>query len=215
MIRVILVDDHEVVRAGTRSLLEAAGDIEVVAETGQGEETLVQVGRLRPDVILLDVRLRGLNGVEVARVLRRDYPDIKVVMLTAFPYEQYVRAAFAIGVHGYLIKTATSDELLVSTRAVYRGEAVLSKELVERFASGPRTTIAVSGTLNDREMEILRLISRGETNKQIAHVLGISEHTVETHVNHIMIKLNARSRVEAMTEAARRGVLVLEDDLAK
>ena len=212
MIRVVLVDDHVLLRQGTRALLQQADDITVVAETGSGEDALNLARQSQPDVVVLDIRLQGINGVEVARALRRDYPDVKVLMLTAYPYEQYVRALFAIGVHGYLLKSASDSELIAGVRAVQQGETVLSAEISARFASGARTSsVVTNGTLSEREHQILRLVSHGASNKEIAHALAISEHTVETHLNNIMLKLGARSRVEAITLAVQRGVLVLDE----
>ena len=205
MISVLLVDDHVLLRQGMRGLLEQqTADIEVVGETGQGEEALVLARRLCPDVVVLDVQLQGLNGVEVARALRRDLPDVKVLVLTAYPYEQYVRALFAIGVHGYLLKSASDAELIAGVRAVQRGETVLDRDISARVARRERTSSVVTtgtGTLSEREHAVLRLVSHGDTNKDIARELGITDHTVETHIGNIMIKLGARSRVEAVALA--------------
>jgi len=216
MISVLLVDDHVLLRQGMRGLLEQqTADIEVVGETGQGEEALVLARRLCPDVVVLDVQLQGLNGVEVARALRRDLPDIKVLVLTGYPYEQYVRALFAIGVHGYLLKSASDAELIAGVRAVQRGETVLDRDISARVARRERTSSVVTtgtGTLSEREHAVLRLVSHGDTNKEIARELGIADHTVESHIGNIMIKLGARSRVEAVALAVQRGVLVLDNE---
>ena len=216
MISVLLVDDHVLLRQGTRGLLEQqAADIQVVGEAGQGEDVLPMARRLCPDVVVFDVQLQGLNGVEVARALRRDLPDIKVLVLTAYPYEQYVRALFAIGVHGYLLKSASDAELIAGVRAVQRGETVLDRDISARVARRERTSSVVTtgtGTLSEREHAVLRLVSYGDTNKDIAQELGIADHTVETHIGNIMIKLGARSRVEAVALAVGRGVLVLDNE---
>ncbi len=216
MISVLLVDDHVLLRQGTRGLLEQqAADIQVVGEAGQGEDVLPMARRLCPDVVVFDVQLQGLNGVEVARALRRDLPDVKVLVLTAYPYEQYVRALFAIGVHGYLLKSASDAELIAGVRAVQRGETVLDRDISARVARRERTSSVVTtgtGTLSEREHAVLRLVSYGDTNKDIAQELGIADHTVETHIGNIMIKLGARSRVEAVALAVGRGVLVLDNE---
>lgn len=170
---------------------------------------------LSPDVVVLDVQLPGLNGVEVARVLRREAPEVKVLVLTAYPYEQYVRALFAIGVHGYLLKSASDVELIAGVRTVMGGEAVLSADITARVTNKGRTSSVVTtgtATLTAREHAVLRLISHGDANKDIANALGIADHTVETHIGNIMIKLGARSRVEAVVLAVQKGVLVLDDD---
>ena len=212
MIRVLLVDDHVLMRQGTRTLLEEDPGIVIVGEAAQGEEALLLAAELRPDVVLLDIRLIGLNGVEVARKLRGELPEIKVLMLTAYPYEQYVRALFAIGVHGYLLKNATAAELIAGVRAVHRGESVLSAEIAAQQLSRTRTTsVVTTGTLSEREHAILRLVSQGATNREIGAALAIREHTVESHIGNTMIKLSARSRVEAVTLAIQRGVLVLDE----
>jgi len=216
MIRVLLVDDHVLLRQGTRGLLEQqAADIQVVGEAGQGEDVLPMARRLCPDVVVLDIQLQGLNGVEVARALRRDLPDVKVLVLTAYPYEQYVRALFAIGVHGYLLKSASDAELIAGVRAVQRGETVLDRDISSRVARRERTSSVVTtgtGTLSEREHAVLRLVSHGDTNKEIAGELGIADHTVESHIGNIMIKLGVRSRVEAVALAVQRGVLVLDNE---
>ena len=212
MIRVLLVDDHVLMRQGTRTLLEEDPGIVIVGEAAQGEEALLLAAELRPDVVLLDIRLIGLNGVEVARKLRGELPEIKVLMLTAYPYEQYVRALFAIGVHGYLLKNATAAELIAGVRGVMAGESVLSAEIADKqIGRAWNTSVVTTGTLSEREHAILRLVSQGATNREIGAALAIREHTVESHIGNTMIKLSARSRVEAVTLAIQRGVLVLDE----
>ncbi|MDP9350831.1 MAG: response regulator transcription factor [Chloroflexota bacterium] len=211
MIRAMLVDDHALLREGTRALLETAPDIEIVDETGRGEEALELAHRLAPDVVLLDIKLQGLGGIDVARALRQDLPEIKVLMLSAYNTEQYVRALFAIGVHGYLLKSATGPELTEAVRAVCRGETVLSAEIASRIVSGTRRSgIAASDTLSDREREVLELVGRGASNKEIAASLALSTRTVEKHVSGAMAKLSARSRTEAIKLAVQRGIIALE-----
>lgn len=208
MIRVLLVDDHRLLRQGTRALLAEDPDIEVVAETDRGEEGIVLAGRLNPDIVLLDIRIHGLSGLEVARILRHDLPEIKVIILTAYPQEQYVRALFAIGVHGYLLKDASGDELISSVRRVMQGEQVLSPEIsVQAHQSSVRTP----DRLSDREIEVLGLVGQGHSNKHIAAVLGVNARTVETHVSRLMAKLDARSRTEAIAVARQRGIVSSED----
>lgn len=208
MIRVLLVDDHRLLRQGTRALLTAAPDIEVAAETDRGEDGLSLASRLLPDVVLLDIRLHGLSGIEVARILRHDLPEIKVIILTAYPHEQYVRALFAIGVHGYLLKDASSTELIAAVRRVMAGEQVLSPEIV---AQKRQSGILTSTRLSDREVEVLTLVGRGNSNKQIAANLGVNTRTIETHVSRLMAKLDARSRTEAINVARQRGIVPLDD----
>jgi DNA-binding NarL/FixJ family response regulator len=208
MIRVLLVDDHQLMRQGTRALLGEAGDIDIVAESEQGEEALVLAQHYRPDVVILDIRLQGLGGVEVARRLREDMPVIKILMLTAYDYDQYVRALFAIGVEGYLLKHASGDELIAAVRDVYAGKQVLSPEIEARKG---QVDIVRPESLTHREIEILTLISRGESNKEIAQVLGITPRTAEWHVGNVMAKLDARSRTEAIRLATQRGIITVEE----
>lgn len=212
MIRVLLVDDHTLLRQGTRALLRASAEIEVIAESAEGEESLVLAEQLRPDVVLLDIRLPGMSGIEVARVLRQDLPEIKVVILTAWNYEQYVRALFAIGVHGYLLKSASGAELIAAVEAVQRGEQVLDEEIAAVLAATTRTSgIGASGTISEREREVLTLVGQGAGNKDIAQRLGISTRTVETHIANAIARLRARTRTEAIILAVQRGIIVLEE----
>lgn len=208
MIRVMLADDHLLLRQGTKALLAEAEDIEIVAECGEGESVLALAQQLRPDIVLLDIRLQGMSGVDVARLIRQDLPDIKILMLSAYQYEQYVRNLFAIGVHGYLLKNASGPELIAAVRAVYRGETVLSAEISMQLATrGKRFGIAANEVLSDREREVLALVARGASNKEIAVQLNISTRTIETHVSNAMAKLRARSRVEAVNLAIQLGII--------
>ena len=197
-------------RRGTRVLLESAPDIEIVTETGQGRESLALAQRLRPDVVLLDIRLGGMSGIDVARSLRRDLPAIKVLMLTAYKYETYVRALLAIGVHGYLLKKASETELIEAVRAVCRGETALSPEIAAQLTTR-RPGSAVTGTLSDREREVLTLVGEGASNKEIGQRLHLKEATIESYLSNILGKLNARSRTDAVKLAVQRGIIVWEE----
>lgn len=208
MIRVVLVDDHTLLREGTRTLLQAAGDIQIVAETGSGEEALALARRLRPDVLLLDIRLDGMTGIEVARTLRQELATIKLLILSAYAYEPYVRALFAVGVHGYLLKSASGAELIAATRAVCRGEQVLSEEIAARRPSSPaQDGSGISGALSTREREALNLAYQGASNREIAQHLQIGIRTAESYLSHAMAKLGARSRTEAIHLARQQGIL--------
>lgn len=209
MIHVMLVDDHILLREGTTALLRAAPDIQILAESGDGVEALELAGQFKPDVILLDIRLQGMNGIDVARSLRQDLPQIKILILSAYHYEQYVRALFAIGVHGYLLKSASGPELIAAVRSVYQGETVLSTEIAALLAAKTqRAGIAAVDTLSEREREVLELVSQGASNKEIAAQLNIGTRTVETHVSNAMAKLGGRSRTEAVNIATQRGIIV-------
>lgn len=212
MIHVALVEDHTLMRRGTRALLRDAPDIGIVAETGQGVEALAIARHLRPDVILLDIRLLpGLSGIEVARALRQDFPEIKVLILTSYAQETYVRRLFAIGVHGYALKSISEEELITAVRAVYRGEQWFSPEIVAQFATQTRhNVVPATDTLTDREQEVLELVGHGKSNREIAQTLQVETSTVESHVHNVLAKLGAHSRAEALNQAVQRGLIVLE-----
>jgi len=208
VIRVLLVDDHTLMRQGTRALLSEADDIEIVAESERGEEALTLAREHRPDVVILDIRLPGLGGVEVARTLREDLPATRILILTAYDYDQYVRALFAIGVEGYLLKNATGEELIAAVREVCAGKQVLSPEIEARKRDEDGFHPAA---LTDREIEILTLVSKGESNKEIAQVLGITPRTAEWHLGKVMAKLGARSRTEAVRLGRQQGVIDVDE----
>jgi DNA-binding NarL/FixJ family response regulator len=211
-IRVLLVDDHPPLRQGTRAMLGEARDIAVVGETGRGEEAMALARALHPDVVLLDIRLQGMGGVDVARALRQDLPEIRIVVLTAYNYEQYVRALFAIGVDGYLLKSAGSEELIAAVRAVLRGEQVVDREVAAQIPAGARVSgIAANPTLSDRECEALALLAQGARNKEVAQRMDIETSTVETHIANAIAKLGARTRAEAISQAVLRGIILLEE----
>ncbi len=196
-LRVLVVDDHELLRAGTRQILDDAAGFTVVGEAADGEAALQAVADLHPDVALVDIRLPTGNGIDVARQITTDYPDTTVLILSAYDDENYVRAALAAGVAGYLLKTTPSDELIRSIRAACEGFNLLDRPLTgtgekdegvaaDRYA--PRLT--------SREQEVVRLVARGMSNKAIARQLGISPRTVEGHLNHVFEKLGTTSRTE-------------------
>ncbi len=208
MIRVLLVDDHTLMRQGTRALLREADDIEIVAESERGDEALVLARQHHPDVVILDIRLPGLGGVEVARTLREDLPATRILILTAYDYDQYVRALFAIGVEGYLLKNATGEELIAAVRDVCAGKQVLSPEIEARKMDEDGSH---PDALTDREIEILTLVSQGESNKEIARALGITSRTAEWHVGKVLAKLGARSRTEAIRLGRQQGMIVMDE----
>jgi DNA-binding NarL/FixJ family response regulator len=195
---VVVVDDHEVLRAGTRQVLETAGDLTVVGEAGSWDDALEVVGRLRPDIALIDVRLPGRNGIDLARRLLSDQPGTRVVMLSAYDDVEFVRRALEAGVSGYLLKTLERDELINAVRAVGNGTTVLDPAVSSRLSATPPAT--ESGVrpppFTQREQEVVALVADGLSNKAIAARLGVSTRTVEGHINHIFTKLGVESRTE-------------------
>jgi DNA-binding NarL/FixJ family response regulator len=214
-IRILLADDHAVVRQGIRQFLEEAGDIAVVAEAGDGAQALRLVEAHQPDVAVLDIRMPEVTGVEVARRIKERFPQVRVLVLTAYDDDPYVFALLQAGADGYVLKTASGDELVRAVRTVYAGETALSPEIagkVVRQATRRRPEGAADQVepLTDRELDVLRLAARGLTNRAIGHELGISHRTVQGHMANIYGKLMVNSRTEAVTEALRRGWIVIE-----
>jgi DNA-binding NarL/FixJ family response regulator len=213
-IRVVLADDHAVVRKGIRQFLEQAGDIDVVAEAGDGAEALRRVEEHRPDVAVLDIRMPEVTGVEATRRVKARFPDVRVLILTSYDDDPYVFALLQAGADGYVLKTASGDELVRAVRTVHRGESALSPEIatkvVRQMASGrPEEAAGQVENLTERELDVLRLVARGMTNRSIGHELSISHRTVQGHLQSIYAKLDVSSRTEAVTEALRRGWIVV------
>lgn len=214
-IRVLLADDHAVVRQGIRRFLEEAGDIEVVAEAGDGREALRQVAAHRPDVAVLDIRMPEVTGVEATRRIKGQFPEVRVLILTAYDDDPYIFALLQAGADGYVLKTAGGDELIQAVRTVYQGRSALSPEVATRVVRQARTGKPATAAeqvepLTPRELDVLRLAARGLTNRAIGYKLGISHRTVQGHLQSIYGKLGVSSRTEAVTEAIRRGWIVVE-----
>lgn len=201
-VRLLLVDDHELVRAGLRTFLGLQPDIEVVGEAASGEQALALVPRLLPDIVLLDLVLPGLSGLEVVRRLRAAHPEVKVIVLTSYAGEESVLPAVRAGVAGYLLKDVGPAELADAVRAVHAGGASLAPGVaatVLRDVSAPRPADA----LTPREREVLRLIARGHSNRLIARDLALSEKTVKAHVSAVLAKLGVADRTQAALYAVR------------
>jgi DNA-binding NarL/FixJ family response regulator len=214
-IRVVLADDHAVVRKGIREFLEEEKDIAVVAEAADGEAALALVAEHGPDLAVLDIQMPGLSGIEVTRRIRAEHPHVRVLILTAYDDDPYIVALLQAGASGYILKTADSTELVRAVRAVYRGESALdpgvTQKVVQRLASGrPLGATGPVETLTERELEVLNRVAKGLTNKAIGQALGISDRTVQGHLANIYGKLQVGSRTEAVTEALRRGWIVIE-----
>jgi NarL family two-component system response regulator LiaR len=217
-IRVLLAEDHIVVREGTRELLRREQDMEVVGEAGDGEEAIALATKLQPDVVVMDIAMPKVNGIEATKRIKELYPSTAVLILTAYDNEQYIFALLEAGAAGYLLKNVRRSELIDAVRAVYAGESVLhpvvAHKVLQRFRGGGGAGGDQSGrdVLSEREMEVLRLASRGISNKDIAKELVLSVRTVQAHLSNIFNKLGVGSRTEAVLYALRRGWLSLEED---
>ena len=212
MIRALLVDDQELVRSGFRLMLEMAEGIEVVGEAGDGREAVALARQLRPDVVLMDVRMPVMDGIEATRQLRRSAVDSRVLVLTTFDLDEYVYAAIRAGASGFLLKDAGRDQLITGVRTVARGEALLApavtQRLIERFVRRPQPDEARDlAQLSARETDVLRLLARGLSNAEIADQLVVGEATVKSHVAHILHKLDLRDRVQAVVLAYESGLV--------
>ncbi|NUT90560.1 MAG: response regulator transcription factor [Saccharothrix sp.] len=210
-IRVVVADDQELVRAGFAMILDAQPDIEVVAEVGDGAAAVEAVRTLRPDVVLLDIRMPGVDGIEAAR---RVGGDAKVLMLTTFDVDEYVFEALKAGASGFLLKDVRRDDLVHAVRVVAAGEALLApsvtRKLIARFTANPASGAPAVRlpALTTREQETLVLIARGLTNAEIAEAMVVTEHTVKTHVSNVLAKLGLRDRVQAVIAAYESGLTV-------
>ena len=207
-ISLLLVDDHPVVRKGTRELLEGESDLHVVGEAGSGEEAVVRARELSPDVILMDVSMPGMNGIEATRAIKTFLPGVGVLVLTSYDDDAYVFALLEAGAAGYLLKNASEDDLLGAVRAVAAGESALhpsvARKVLERFSANTTPT-PPEDDLSPRELEVLRVAATGRTNKEIARDLDISPRTVQVHLANIFSKLGVGSRTEAVLFGIKRG----------
>lgn len=218
-IRILLADDHAVVREGTKELLNREKDLEVVAEASNGKEAVQLAIKERPDVVVIDFAMPELNGIEATRQIKAIAPATAMLVLTAYDSEQYILGFLEAGAAGYLLKDVHVDELIKAIRAVHAGESILhpaiARKLINRFVlpTEQRETQDALDQLTERELEVLRLAARGMSNREIASELTISVRTVQTHLTHIFGKMGVGSRTEAVIHGLRKGWLALEDAL--
>ncbi len=216
MIRVLLADDQALVREGLRLILDSQPDISVIAEAGTGEEALATAHRTRPDVVVMDVRMPGMDGITATgRLVATASWPVKIIVVTTFDLDRYVFDALRLGASGFLLKTAPPRVLPIAVREVHAGETMLSSELtqrlIQRFASAPppETDVVPAAfvALTPRELDVLRLVARGLSNREIAADLVVAEATVKTHVVRILAKLGLRDRTQAAVAAYEHGLV--------
>ena len=212
-IRILLADDHQLMRQGLRSMLEEQSDLEVVGEADNGRDAVRLAGELRPDVVIMDVTMPGLNGIEATRRIRGENPNVRVVALSMHVERQFVMEMLGATASAYLPKDCTVDELLAAVAAVVRGDVYLSPRvtgvLVKECVGGGPASGTFCGTLSPREREVLQLVAEGKSSKEIAHLLHLSTKTVEGHRRQIMEKLQLYSVAELTRFAIREGVTSL------
>jgi DNA-binding NarL/FixJ family response regulator len=207
-IRVLLADDHGVVRKGVRDFLEEEPDLDVVGEASDGAQAVDMALALQPDVVVMDIKMPQLSGIEATKRIKASAPQVRVLALSAYDDDPYVWGLLEAGASGYVLKTAESRELISAIRAVAAGRSALDPQIAPRIiARAARPT--PSSDLTDREREVLSLAARGLTNKQIGHDLNISDRTVQNHLANIYGKLSVQSRTEAVTAALQRGLIQL------
>ena len=212
---VLLADDHALVREGTRRLLEAESDVEVVAEAASGEEAIEAAQRLRPNIAIIDIAMPGIGGIEATRKIKAYCPETAVLVLSAYDDEPYLIALLEAGAAGFLLKNIHGQDLIHAIHAIARGESVLPPSLAEkmmrRLSSNADPTPRTIDLLSERELDVLRLAARGLPNKEIARRLKLSIRTVHSHLANIFTKMQVGSRTEAVLLALREGIITLQD----
>lgn len=212
-IRILIVDDHMVVRDGLSTMLQRQPDFEVVGEASNGREGVDKAAALKPDLILMDLRMPEMDGVEAMRRIKETQPDIEFLVLTTFDTDEYIFDAVEVGAKGFLLKDTSRDALFSAVRSVTRGSSSFQPEiagrLVNQFAALRRGGGQVSDSLSAREREVLNLIAHGKANKEVANDLSLSESTVKTHVANIFSKLGVNDRTSAVTTAIQKGIIKL------
>lgn len=216
-IRVLLAEDHVVVRQGTRQLLEREPDFEIVGEAGDGEEAVRLAKELKPDVIIMDVAMPKLSGIEATRQIKAVLPAVSVLVLTGYDYDEYIFSMLEAGAAGYLLKNVSGDELIGAVRAVYAGEPMIHpavlRKVMTRFKTPPAAPAPVHALclLSEREMEVLKIAAKGMSNRDIASELFISERTIQAHMRSVFNKLGVGSRSEAILYGLKKGWFSIDE----
>jgi len=216
-IKILIADDHAVVREGTRQILEQEPDFEVVGEASDGEEAVALANSCHPDVAIIDIAMPKMDGIEATRQIKKNCPSITVLILSAYDDDQFVFSLLEAGAAGYLLKSVRGRELVEAVRQVYAGESVLhpaiARKVLNRFvpAAGETKERKSSEILSQREMEVIKLASRGMSNQDIANELYLSLRTVQAHLGHIFNKLQVSSRTEAVVHALKEGWITLDN----
>lgn len=219
-VNVMLVDDHEVVLEGLIRILEKQGGIKIVSVARSAEEALEKIGRFPPDVVIVDIQLPGMNGIELIKRIKSEYPQIEAITLTVFDDEQFAKQAIKAGAIGYVIKDAAKEELVKAVRAAAKGESLIStsvaRKLIEEISepAGRKKNEGFEG-LSQREVDVIKLMARGYNNRQIADILFISEHTVKVHIRNIFRKIGVPDRTNAVLWAIERGLVLKDKDTVK
>lgn len=210
VIRVLLADDHAVVRKGIRDFLEEDAQIRVLAEASDGQQAWALLAQQQPDVAVLDIRMPGLSGIELTERIKARYPKVRVLILTAYDDEPYIFALLRAGADGYVLKTASSRDLLQAVKAVAAGKSVLDPDIAPKVIANLAGNRTIE-PLSDRELEVLRWVSKGRSNREIGQMLDISGRTVQGHLANVFGKLHVASRTEAVTVGLQRGLINLEE----
>ncbi|TET17518.1 MAG: response regulator transcription factor [Dehalococcoidia bacterium] len=216
-IRILLAEDHVVVREGTRQLLEREQDFEIVGEAGDGEETVRLASQLKPDVVIIDVAMPKISGIEATKQIKAILPATTVLVLTGYDYDEYIFSMLEAGAAGYLLKSVSGDELINAVRAVYAGEPMIHPTVLRKLITRFKTLAAEPAPvqpmqpLSEREMEVLKIAAQGMSNKDIGNMLFISKRTVQAHMRSIFNKLGVGSRSEAILYSLKRGWFTIED----
>jgi DNA-binding NarL/FixJ family response regulator len=204
VIRVLSVDDHPLLRGGIAALVGNQTDMQVVAEAADGRESLEQFRKYRPDITLMDLQMPGMNGVDAISAIRAEFPDARIIVLTTHAGDVQVSRAFKAGARAYLLKSSLRNELLDTIRAVHSGQKRVSSEIAAEIAEH-----SADDTLTPREVDVLRLIAKGNSNKHVAAQLSLTEETVKSHIRSILSKLQANDRTHAVAIGVKRGIIYL------